>query len=84
MDIPSDRLILATGSQPSALKGFPFDGKRILSSDDVLEMRKCPKRIVIVGGGAIGCEFACILSAMGSRVHIVEAMGRLLPARCGG
>lgn len=79
MDIRSDRLILATGSQPSALKGFPFDGKRILSSDHVLEMTEVPKRIVIVGGGAIGCEFACILSAMGSRVHIVEAMGRLLP-----
>lgn len=79
MDIPSDRLILATGSQPSALKGFPFDGKRILTSDHVLEMMEVPKRIVIVGGGAIGCEFACILSAMGSRVHIVEAMGRLLP-----
>jgi dihydrolipoamide dehydrogenase len=79
MDIPSDRLILATGSQPSALKGFPFDGKRILSSDHVVEMVEVPERIVIVGGGAIGCEFACILSAMGSRVHIVEAMGRLLP-----
>jgi dihydrolipoamide dehydrogenase len=79
IDIPSHRLILATGSQPLALKGSPFDGKRILSSDDILEMEKVPNQIVIVGGGAIGCEFACILSAMGSRVHIVEAMGRLLP-----
>jgi dihydrolipoamide dehydrogenase len=79
MDIASDRLILATGSQPSALKGFPFDGKRILSSDHMLEMVEVPRRIVIVGGGAIGCEFACILSAMGASVHLVEAMGRLLP-----
>jgi dihydrolipoamide dehydrogenase len=79
MELRSDRLILATGSQLLALKGLPFDGKRILSSDDVLQMEEVPKKIVIVGGGAIGCEFACILSAMGASVNIVEAMGRLLP-----
>ncbi len=74
-----DRLIIATGSRPFSVPAFPFDGRRILSSDHILGITAVPESIVIVGGGVIGCEFACILSAMGSRVVVVEALDRLLP-----
>lgn len=78
-DIPFDKLILATGTIPFNIPAFPFDGRRILSSDHLLELKEIPKSIVIVGGGVIGCEFAFILSALGSTVTIIEAMSRLLP-----
>ncbi len=74
-----DKLILATGTEPLNVKDFPFDHNRILSSNDILQLTEIPKSMVIVGGGVIGCEFACIFSALGSDVTIVEAMSRLLP-----
>lgn len=74
-----DRLIIATGSRPFPVPAFPFDGRRILSSDHILDITSVPESILIVGGGVIGCEFAGILSAMGSRVIVVEALDRLLP-----
>ncbi len=74
-----DRLIIATGSQPFSVPAFPFDGRRILSSNHILSIEQVPESIVIVGGGVIGCEFACILSAMGAKVIVVEALDRMLP-----
>jgi dihydrolipoamide dehydrogenase len=74
-----DRLIIATGSRPCSVPAFPFDGRRILSSDHILSIENVPESMVIVGGGVIGCEFACILSAMGTEVILVEALDRLLP-----
>ncbi len=74
-----DKLILATGSRPLELKGMPFDGEKILSSDHALQLREMPESILIVGGGVIGCEFAFIFSTLGSSVTIVEALSRLLP-----
>ena len=74
-----DRLIIASGSQPFSVPAFPFDGRRILSSNHILEIEQVPESIAIVGGGVIGCEFACILSAMGARVIVVEALDRMLP-----
>lgn len=74
-----DRLIIATGTQPFSVPAFPFDGRLILSSNHILGIEQVPRAIVIVGGGVIGCEFACILSAMGAQVTVVEALERLLP-----
>ncbi len=78
-EISWDRLILATGSHPAALPGIPFDGDRILSSDDALTLESVPKSLLIVGGGVIGCEFASIFAAFGTRIVLVEALDRLLP-----
>ncbi len=78
-EISYDNLIIATGTTPLNIAEFPFDGESILSSNDLLSLNKIPDSIVIVGGGVIGCEFACILSALGSNVTIIEAMSRLLP-----
>ena len=74
-----DKLIIATGTKPLNVPDFPFDHQHILSSNDILQLSKIPESMVIVGGGVIGCEFAFIFSALGSRVTIVEAMSRLLP-----
>lgn len=79
VDVAWDRLILATGSRPAALPTLPFDGKKIISSNEALYLDAIPDRTVIVGGGVIGCEFAFILSALGSRVTVVEALSRALP-----
>ena len=74
-----DKLIIATGTKPMNVPDFPFDGKTILSSNDILMLDNIPESLTIVGGGVIGCEFAFIFSALGTKVTIVEAMSRLLP-----
>lgn len=78
-DVDYDRLILATGSRPMEIPAFPYDGQRIISSNEALYLDEIPAAVVIVGGGVIGCEFASILAAFGSRVTVVEALDRLLP-----
>jgi dihydrolipoamide dehydrogenase len=74
-----DKLILATGTRPFDLPNLAFDGHKVLSSNDALCLQEVPESIMIVGGGVIGCEFAFLLSALGSKVTIVEALPRMLP-----
>ncbi len=78
-EVPWDRLILAPGTQPFNMPAFPFDGEKVISSNHALNLRQVPESVVIVGGGVIGCEFGFILSALGAKVTIVEALSRLLP-----
>jgi len=77
--LQSDRVILAVGSSPLSVPDFPFDGRRVLSSDHVLSVPEIPESMIIVGGGVVGCEFATMFSRLGSKVTIVEALDRLLP-----
>ncbi len=77
-ELKGDALILATGSRPRALPGLDFDGEQILSSDHVLQLRDVPGRVVIIGGGAIGCEFASLLADLGSDVTILEVLPQIL------
>lgn len=79
IDVAWDRLIIATGTEPLNIPALPFDGEQILSSNHALSLEAVPESILIVGGGVIGCEFACMLSGLGARVTVVEAMDRLLP-----
>ncbi len=78
-EVPWDRLILAMGSEPLDINSFPFDGKKIISSNEALCLSEIPESLMIVGGGVIGCEFAFIFAALGSQVIVVEALSRLLP-----
>ena len=71
-------VILATGSVPRGLPGFTVDGERVVTSDELLSIRSVPATAVVVGGGAIGCEFASMLCDMGSEVTLLEALPRLL------
>ncbi len=79
IEVPWDKLILATGTRPFDIPAFPFDSQRILSSNHALGLQAVPGSILIVGGGVIGCEFAFMLSCLGARVTVVEAMPRVLP-----
>lgn len=72
-------IIVATGSKPREIKGLEFDHKFILNSDDVLNLNRLPKSILIVGSGAIGIEWSRILSAFDVQVTIVELAHRLTP-----
>ena len=79
MQIQADKTIIATGSQPSQILTVPFDGQTVISSKEALTFQQIPNSMVIIGGGVIGCEMACIYAAMGTKVTIVEALSRLIP-----
>ncbi len=72
-------IVIASGSKPFQLKEIQFDGKKIISSDEILDLKEAPKSLLIIGGGVIGCEFANLFFTMGSSVTVVEKMPRLLP-----
>lgn len=78
-EIEATNIILATGSKPVEIPAFPFDGKTIISSTEALSLEQIPRSMVIIGGGVIGCEMACVYAAMGTKVTIVEALSRLIP-----
>jgi len=78
-EVEGDALIIATGSYPKALPGLDFDGTRVLSSDHVLALEEVPPRVAIIGGGAIGCEFASMLADIGSEVTVLEVLPQILP-----
>jgi len=77
--LAAKNILIATGSRPMAIKGFEFDEKQVLSSTGILDLKKLPKSLVILGGGAIGCEFAYVMNAFGVEVTLVEMVGHLLP-----
>ncbi|MFZ5874981.1 MAG: dihydrolipoyl dehydrogenase [Nitrospirota bacterium] len=76
--IEGDAVIVATGSEPSRPALFPFDGERVLTTDDALDLTRLPSSVVIVGGGVTGCEFACIFRALGAQVTVIEQVPRLV------
>ncbi|MBL7151647.1 MAG: dihydrolipoyl dehydrogenase [Candidatus Omnitrophica bacterium] len=71
--------LIATGSYPSQLDDIKFDGKKVISSDQVLELKEIPRSLLIIGAGAIGCEFASLFSCLGTQVTIAEKMPQLIP-----
>ncbi|MFH1837870.1 MAG: dihydrolipoyl dehydrogenase [Candidatus Omnitrophota bacterium] len=79
-DVEASKILIATGSSPRGLKELPFDGKRVLSSSDIIFSKDVPKNILIIGGGAIGVEFAVYLSTVGSDVSVLEKEERLIPS----
>ncbi len=74
-----DNIIVATGSRPMQVPGFEFDHRQVISSDDLLALTCLPKSIVVLGAGAIGCEFAYVLNCFGVEITLVEAMSHILP-----
>jgi dihydrolipoamide dehydrogenase len=78
-EIQTDKIIIATGSKPIEIPNIPFDGQAVISSKEALNLPGIPKSMVIVGGGVIGCEMACVYAAVGTKVTIVEALSQLLP-----
>ena len=76
-------IMLATGSRPTQVAGFEFDEKQILSSTGILSLTTLPKSLVILGAGAIGCEFAYVMNAFGVKVTLIEAQSHILPSEDG-
>jgi dihydrolipoamide dehydrogenase len=72
-------IVLAMGSVPKDLPHIKADGKRILNSDHILNLTEAPASMLVIGAGAVGCEFASIYSRFGSKCTIVEMMPNLLP-----
>lgn len=77
--LDADHVLLATGSKPKMLPLPGMELPGVLSSDGLFELKERPQSMIIIGGGAIGVEFAEVFSALGSRVTIIEAQPRLLP-----
>lgn len=79
--IEGKTFIVATGSEPNTLPGFEVDQKDIIDSTGALRVEdKFPKRMLCIGGGAIGLEFAQVYKRMGAEVTVIEFMGQILPA----
>jgi dihydrolipoamide dehydrogenase len=72
-------ILIATGSTWIEIPGLKVDGERIVTTDEALEWDEVPARLLIVGGGVIGCEFACMMRSFGSEVTVVEATPSILP-----
>ena len=77
--IQAKQIVVATGSRPKGLPGLGPDGDRIVTSDELLERESAPESIAIIGGGAIGCEFASFFADIGSEVTLIEALPTLVP-----
>ncbi len=77
-EIVGRAVVLAAGSVPRTLPGLPVDGRTVVTSDEFLDLERIPESAVVVGGGAIGCEFASLLSDLGCRVSVVEVLPAIL------
>lgn len=77
--LTAEKIIAATGSRPILPESFSYDGEQVITSDEALNLEKVPQKIVIIGAGPVGCEFAAIFSILGAEVVLVEALGKILP-----
>jgi len=78
-ELRAQKIILATGSEPMDIPGFPVDGKKIINSNHILDLKDPPKTMEILGCGVIGLQFARIFSDLGTKINICEALPTALP-----
>lgn len=78
-EIKTDKVIIATGSKPNTPDAFNYDGNRVITSTEALEITKVPKRMVIIGGGVIGLELGSVYARLGTEVEVVEYLDRIIP-----
>ena len=71
--------IIAAGSQPARIPGMPYDDPRVMDSTDALELKEIPKKMLVIGGGIIGLEMACVYEGLGAEITVVELLDRLIP-----
>jgi NAD(P) transhydrogenase len=77
-DLEAPKIIVATGTKPASCDAVPINGRNIINSDQILTIPDIPKTLIVVGGGVIGVEYACMFAILGSRVILVEKRPRLL------
>jgi dihydrolipoamide dehydrogenase len=78
-ELKARHVVLASGSVPRTIPGFEVDGRWVMTSDEVLALDELPRTAVVIGGGAIGCEFASMMSDLGVQVTVLEALPKMLP-----
>jgi len=76
--VTAPHFLVATGSVPLAPSGYAVDGEVVVDSDSLLTLQRIPGSMIVVGGGVLGCEFACMFAGLGTRVTIVNARSRLI------
>ena len=74
-----EKILIATGSSPLRPKEFPFDNSCVHDSDQILELHTMPKKLVVIGGGVIGSEYACTFAALGVEVSLIDGRDSLMP-----
>ncbi|SFJ61970.1 dihydrolipoamide dehydrogenase [Terrisporobacter glycolicus] len=77
-EVKADKIILANGSIPTVFPFMPYNGKNVITSDEVLSLEKLPKSMVIIGGGVIGSEIGQFYSSLGTKVTIIEVLPQIL------
>ena len=77
--VTAESIIIATGVRPRSLPGAEFDGKTIITSKEAMSLPKQPASLLVIGAGAIGCEFSYFYNAIGTKVTLVELMDTILP-----
>lgn len=77
--LQAKNILLATGSEPAALPGLPFDGTRVVSSTEALAFDKVPTHLIVVGGGYIGLELGSVWARLGAKVTVLEFLPHILP-----
>lgn len=78
-ELDGEIIVVASGSRPSRPADVPFDTDHIYDSDSILGLDRLPNNLTIIGGGVIGCEYACIFAALGIKINLVEKKPRMLP-----
>jgi dihydrolipoamide dehydrogenase len=78
--IDARHIILASGSEAKSIPGVTVDGERVITSDHALRLERVPDSVIVLGAGAIGCEFASVWNSFGAKVTIIEALPHLVPA----
>ncbi len=76
--LESERIIIAVGTKPASSPKVPVNGRTIVNSDQILDLPELPRSLIVVGGGVIGVEYACMFAILGVRVTIIEKRNRLL------
>lgn len=77
-ELSGDIIVIATGSRPARPRDIPFDEDHIYDSDSILGLNNIPESLTVIGGGVIGCEYACIFAALGVKINLIEKKKRLL------
>jgi pyruvate/2-oxoglutarate dehydrogenase complex dihydrolipoamide dehydrogenase (E3) component len=77
--VKASKIVIAAGAETTRAPHIPFNGDRIFTSDDVLELDRLPRTLAVAGAGVIGCEYASIFAAPGVRVTLIDKRHRLLP-----
>jgi NAD(P) transhydrogenase len=78
-EVSAATLVIASGTSSAQDDKIPFDGQHVFTSDDMLGLKELPRRLAVIGGGVIGCEYATMFAALGVRVTLVDARTHILP-----